>query len=357
MLNRHSNSRDGIRCLVVANYGIGNVIMLLPLLTAAARRLRICVMFSTDHPLLHDRTLLRESGLGAFDGFVKPLWRRFLPEDRRALFAFLRREDVRLVLNLRLEAPAFDPNYFDFKAEATARGLTCWDLHEFGLSQAPCPVATKIERMLRGHGMAVGPVRRDWLHEAFRRPPERVSRPHVAIHTGASQSPKRWPLPHWRKVLAHLLATYPFHVSLFGGISPEEQDYARAIYAPFAAEADGRCELIVNRPIGEVFERLAAADLILTHDTFVSHLAAACGIPAIVLYTVTDGRIWRPLATSPFFSIQSKPALQCPNMKPDGTCTRYYDACELTCSTGVKVADVVHRIAEAVGVLRDTGVR
>ena len=35
-------------------------------------------------------------------------------------------------------------------------------------------------------------------------------------------------------------------------------------------------------------------DLFLGHDSGISHLAAACGLPAVLLFGPTDPRIWAP---------------------------------------------------------------
>ena len=82
-----------------------------------------------------------------------------------------------------------------------------------------------------------------------------------------------------------------------------------------------------------------------------AHFAAACGIPVVVFYTVTNGRIWQPVTTSAFSFVQSHEALKCPEMKVDGTCKRYYSTCDLECSSGVQLSEATTRVQEMLDII------
>ena len=49
-----------------------------------------------------------------------------------------------------------------------------------------------------------------------------------------------------------------------------------------------------NLPLPELANRLAGTQLYLGHDTGVSHLAAASGVPSLLLFGPTDPGVWAP---------------------------------------------------------------
>jgi heptosyltransferase-3 len=46
--------------------------------------------------------------------------------------------------------------------------------------------------------------------------------------------------------------------------------------------------------LDEVARWLSGSALYLGNDSGISHLAAACGVPSVVIFSVTDASIWSP---------------------------------------------------------------
>jgi ADP-heptose:LPS heptosyltransferase len=55
-----------------------------------------------------------------------------------------------------------------------------------------------------------------------------------------------------------------------------------------------RMELARNLALPQLAERLRGCGLFLGHDSGISHLAAAVGTPALLLFGPTDPAIWAP---------------------------------------------------------------
>ena len=111
----------------------------------------------------------------------------------------------------------------------------------------------------------------------------------VALHPGSGSAAKNWPVEKWRQLAGNLLAANPeVELAIIGG----EAD-AAAIHA-LRGLAASRVVLWENLPLPELARRLAGARLYLGHDTGVSHLAAAAGVPSLLLFGPSDPGVWAP---------------------------------------------------------------
>lgn len=111
----------------------------------------------------------------------------------------------------------------------------------------------------------------------------------VALHPGSGSAAKNWPVEKWRQLAGKLLAANPeVKLAIIGG----EAD-AAAVSA-LRGLAASRVVLWENLPLPELARRLAGARLYLGHDTGISHLAAAAGVPSLLLFGPSDPGVWAP---------------------------------------------------------------
>jgi heptosyltransferase-2 len=61
-----------------------------------------------------------------------------------------------------------------------------------------------------------------------------------------------------------------------------------------AAVPPTRCEVAQSLPLADLAHRLAGCRAFIGHDSGISHLAAAVGLPGVVLWGDTVEEIWRP---------------------------------------------------------------
>lgn len=119
-----------------------------------------------------------------------------------------------------------------------------------------------------------------WLAERNVREDE----PLVAIHPGSGSERKNWPHARWRELAEHLVE-HGHRLLIVGG------------------EADGAA-LEALAPLGQIIARdlplptlaalLSQCGAYYGHDTGISHLAAATGIPCTLLFGPTDPAVWAP---------------------------------------------------------------
>ncbi|MBT8108631.1 MAG: glycosyltransferase family 9 protein [Gammaproteobacteria bacterium] len=114
--------------------------------------------------------------------------------------------------------------------------------------------------------------------------------PFAVIHPGPSLPRKRWQAKSWRDVTEHL-RRQGLHVYISGGPDTAEREY---IEKELRLEGDGVTNIAGKLSLAEMAELLSRARLCVCVDTLIGHLAAAVGIPTIVLFGSINLRQWAP---------------------------------------------------------------
>ncbi|MFZ2643437.1 MAG: glycosyltransferase family 9 protein [Verrucomicrobiia bacterium] len=108
----------------------------------------------------------------------------------------------------------------------------------------------------------------------------------VAIHPGSGGEHKVWPADRWAAVIRALREQAGCNILLIGG---EADDTARRALAPFNLPAAW------NLPLPQLAAILERCGLFAGHDSGITHLAAAVGVPTLALFGPTSPNIWSPL--------------------------------------------------------------
>ncbi len=115
--------------------------------------------------------------------------------------------------------------------------------------------------------------------------------PTLALHPGSGSPRKNWPLERWMECLIEIERDWPRILLITGEADLPISREMRAFRLPPHAI---RLELPT---LGELVAALSSCQLFLGHDSGVTHLAAALGLPTIALFGPTDPSIWAPLGT------------------------------------------------------------
>jgi len=113
----------------------------------------------------------------------------------------------------------------------------------------------------------------------------------LAVHPGSGSEAKNWPEARWTELLQSLAQTTAWQFLLVGGEAEEGrlERLARALPEP-------RIEWARNLALPELARRLTACSAFLGHDSGITHLAAAVGLPGLVLWGESVEAVWRPLS-------------------------------------------------------------
>ena len=111
----------------------------------------------------------------------------------------------------------------------------------------------------------------------------------LAVHPGSGSERKNWPEAKWAELLPHLLSATDFNLLVVGGEAEGERLQRLA-----ATLLPARTQVAQSLPLADLAHRLAACRAFIGHDSGISHLAAAVGLPGLVLWGDTAEEIWRP---------------------------------------------------------------
>lgn len=135
------------------------------------------------------------------------------------------------------------------------------------------------------------PAARHAGRQALRRAGWRTDTPLVLVHPGAGSRDKRWPAEGFIEVLAPWCARADVTVVVHQG--PADADAVAAVDARLA----GRARVLPGLSLAELAGALSQAAVYLGNDSGVSHLAAAVGVPSLILFE--ERRVaWRPWSAS-----------------------------------------------------------
>jgi len=111
----------------------------------------------------------------------------------------------------------------------------------------------------------------------------------IALHPGSGSERKNWPEENWMRLIQDLQTATKFNFLLVGGEAEVERLHRlSAVFRP------DRLELAQCLPLVDLARRLRSCVGFIGHDSGISHLAAAVGLPVLVLWGDTNERVWHP---------------------------------------------------------------
>lgn len=113
----------------------------------------------------------------------------------------------------------------------------------------------------------------------------------LALHPGSGSDRKNWPERRWAELVQRLINSTSHNLLLAGGEAEGERLQRLA-----AALPPQRTKVAQSLPLAELARLLAKCHGFIGHDSGISHLAAALGLPALVLWGESAERVWRPPA-------------------------------------------------------------
>ncbi len=114
--------------------------------------------------------------------------------------------------------------------------------------------------------------------------------PTLAVHPGSGSERKNWPEGKWLELLQWLVCRPGLRLLIVGGEA--EGDRLDRLSAALPAE---KVTVARSLPLVELGELLQGCIGFIGHDSGITHLAAALGLPCVVLWGDTSPEIWRPL--------------------------------------------------------------
>ncbi len=111
----------------------------------------------------------------------------------------------------------------------------------------------------------------------------------LAVHPGSGSEKKNWPEANWAELLRHLMKSTRLNLLLVGGEAERGRLERLATDLPAT-----RMKLMQSAPLPELAQWLASCSAFVGHDSGISHLAAAVGLPLVVLWGESAEAVWCP---------------------------------------------------------------
>ena len=111
----------------------------------------------------------------------------------------------------------------------------------------------------------------------------------LALHPGSGSERKNWPEIRWAALVEHVLQETELDLLLVGGEAEGER-----LQRLGAALPPQRAHVAQSLPLVDLAGVLQRCNAFIGHDSGISHLAAALGLPGVILWGETREEIWRP---------------------------------------------------------------
>lgn len=119
--------------------------------------------------------------------------------------------------------------------------------------------------------------------------PVRSSNVRMALHPGSGSERKNWPEKNWAQLLKELSRGAGIDLLLVGGEAEEGRLERLAVALP-----PSRVKMAKSLPLPQLSTLLKECTAFAGHDSGISHLAAALGLPTFVLWGETPQVVWQP---------------------------------------------------------------
>lgn len=112
----------------------------------------------------------------------------------------------------------------------------------------------------------------------------------IALHPGSGSPAKNWPLDRWAGLVRHCVESTDLGLILVGG---EAEAGALECLEPLIPAS--RRRILRGESLESVAEQLSRCQGFVGHDSGITHLAAAVGVPCLALWGPSNASVWRPL--------------------------------------------------------------
>jgi len=293
---------------IINNNGIGNGIIIYPILKSLEK----------FEKFIHIENLFLETkkeNLENLIEFFPKEWRRF--ENIDTILKHFEDLHIGKIINIRKEAKNYDTKYFKFKKVAK-KHVDIFDLYQNNIDNSN-PIGIQCKQVFENAYGKIKNIDWKWLE------PKLEKEQDILFYIGSSILEKVLSLNQVIKIHESIRDRIPkSKILICSGNNRYEKDLLKELSNNLI---DERTSFYNFNNLPEAESQVAKSDIILTNDSYMSHLGGASYSPTYTIFLRTNGIIWRN-STQPLNHIfQSNIPLNCDSMKEDGTCKNFYNNC------------------------------
>lgn len=122
-----------------------------------------------------------------------------------------------------------------------------------------------------------------------RPPSRRLVGSWLALHPGSGSKSKNWPIENWSQLVRRLLTHTEWNLLIVGGEADRDE-----LEHLSSTEESQRIQVEFSSPLDELASILTECEGFVGHDSGISHLASALGLPGLVLWGPSNETVWHP---------------------------------------------------------------
>ncbi len=159
----------------------------------------------------------------------------------------------------------------------------------------------------------------------------------IIVHAGSGSKKKVWPLDRFANLVRTLKEESGSKILIVLG--PAE---GPEVQKAFEREGETRFVLAKGLSLLQLGSIMEGCWFFVGNDSGISHMAAALGLPTIVIFGPTDHRVWSPKGERTFVVRREVPCSPCPQ-------ERFFQCKDFECLRGIQMGEVLKGL-ERIGV-------
>lgn len=120
-------------------------------------------------------------------------------------------------------------------------------------------------------------------------PQRPAAAPMIAVHPNPETGARAWPESKWRNLAVAITAKTSCEVLLIG-----DEAQGRVLQRIAAEAPPNRARVVSSSSFAELAGHLAGCQALVGHDSGISHLAAALGVPCVTVWGNSNAALWQP---------------------------------------------------------------